>query len=952
MAEQNKKIEQKAENLGADLSLDDLLSRLRDEHGADVGRSDSSNKKKKDDGDPANDLDDFEFDDRPIEADYLNYNMIGRGTSEMKDDVAPSEGVSDEMTDVSVQAEEEDLPWDDEIEDAPVPVQEDALYQNVREQYLRQRGLWQEGESESENQPEDDVLVDDGISDDAVEETLIYNKEENEASDDSLDAWDGAEDLLDESEFEESEVLEESEEIEDLDELKGLDELEDLDEFADLIDLEEQDELETVDVEETDAYVEPEENGEDSELEGFAALAGLEEPDETDVSSENLLHDEAELLDGEEGFSGSEENALSDFDDILTDVNKMLDDDSFSEYDLSDALGMTSRTAYVKPKERHKPASTPIDDEVLEKTARENAVLPSRKGHKEYTGYAQNGYIKKGYQSKLRAEGIRCIALALLTVIAFVVESLHLFGVTALHPSVNPMLAVAVSALVMLIACALTIWEYLDGAILLFHGTPVPESLLLPATIIPLIYYTVVLVSGSALITLFGFAFCVCALVCKLQTVFRILREARTFAVVSKEKPKRTLSALNRENALPEADVFSAYLSSEAKFHCVKRTLFVDDYFKATNKVAKSKKKIWFFLIASAVIALLVFVFAYVRLEQFLPSFAYAVISFFYTLPFSCLILFEIPLLWASFSAAEGNAAIVGEAAIESFAEEGAVSFADTDLFPPSNISLANILLFREKEMEQMMKYTALVFDEIHSSVSTVIMRSIPKYKLNDEIRISNIYDDGIEAYINQEQVLVGSYEFIKRFGASIPARYVHKKNGYAQMFTVVSGEVLGKFDIDYVLDPEIPEALTHIAESGFYVAVRTLDPNLTPEFLSGKLDYKNNPVKLIKVNDDRELLRMRKKVSAPIVTTEKTKSLMKALVLCHKSSFAQTMGLIFAAAGVLTGVGFVLGSIILENTAFVSGRAIVLFQLFWLLPVFFVSMLYVKNKSNKKKKK
>ena len=321
-------------------------------------------------------------------------------------------------------------------------------------------------------------------------------------------------------------------------------------------------------------------------------------------------------------------------------------------------------------------------------------------------------------------------------------------------------------------------------------------------------------------------------------------------------------------------------------------------------------------------------------------------------MPFSCLILFEIPLLWASFSAAEGNAAIVGEAAIESFAEEGAVSFADTDLFPPSNISLANILLFREKEMEQMMKYTALVFDEIHSSVSTVIMRSIPKYKLNDEIRISNIYDDGIEAYINQEQVLVGSYEFIKRFGASIPARYVHKKNGYAQMFTVVSGEVLGKFDIDYVLDPEIPEALTHIAESGFYVAVRTLDPNLTPEFLSGKLDYKNNPVKLIKVNDDRELLRMRKKVSAPIVTIEKTKSLMKALVLCHKSSFAQTMGLIFAAAGVLTGVGFVLGSIILENTAFVSGRAIVLFQLFWLLPVFFVSMLYVKNKSNKKKKK
>ena len=429
------------------------------------------------------------------------------------------------------------------------------------------------------------------------------------------------------------------------------------------------------------------------------------------------------------------------------------------------------------------------------------------------------------------------------------------------------------------------------------------------------------------------------------------MREARTFAVVSREKPKRTLSTLNRENAMPEADVFSAYLSPEAEYHCVKRTLFVDDYFKMTNKVARNKKTLSIFLIASSAIALLVFAFAYIRLEQFASAFSYAVISFFYTMPFSSLFLFEIPLLWASFAAADDNAAIVGEAAIETFVEEGAVSFADTDLFPPSDISLANILLFRETQMEKMMKYTALVFDEIHSSVSTVIMRSIPSYKLNDEIRIANIYDDGIEAYINGEQVLVGSYDFVKRFGASLPARYVHKKNGFAQMFTAISGDVLGKFDIDYVLDPEIPDALSHIAESGFYTAIRTLDPNLTPEFLSEKLDYKNHPVKLIKVNDDRELLRMRKKVSAPIVTTDKTKSLMKALVLCDKSAFAQTMGLIFAAAGVLTGVGVVIVSILLGNTAFISGRAIVLFQLFWLLPIFFVSMLYIKNKGEKKKK-
>ena len=666
------------------------------------------------------------------------------------------------------------------------------------------------------------------------------------------------------------------------------------------------------------------------------------------ATEENICEDLEDDLLGEE----ETDDSFSAFADILTDVNLMLEGNAASGYDLSDALGVTSRTSYTKPKERLRPISTPIEDEVPQKVVRDHVVLPSRKGHKEYTDYAQNTYIKKGYESRLRTEGFRCIALAILTVIAFVLESLHLFGITTLHPAVNPTLSIAVSAMVMLVACVFIIWEYVDGAILLFRGTPVPESLMLPATVVPFLYYIVVLVSGGVVLSLFGFAFCICALICKLQTVFRVLREARTFAVVSKEKPKRSLSALNRENAMPEADVFSAYLSPEAEYHCVKRTLFADDYFKMTNKVAKNKKVLSLFLVASSVIALLVFAFAYVRLEQLSAAFSYAVISFFYTIPFSALFLFEIPLLWASFSAAEDNAAIIGEAAIESFATEGAVSFADTDLFPPSDISLANILLFRETQMEKMLKYTALVFDEIHSSVSTVIMRSIPGYQLNDEIRIANVYDDGVEAYINQEQVLVGSYEFIKRFGASLPLRYQHKRNGFAQMFTAVSGDVLGKFDIDYVLDPEIPDALTHIAESGYYVAIRTLDPNLTPEFLSDKLDYKNYPVKLIKVSDDRELLRMRKKVSAPIVTVDKTKSLMKALVLCDKSSFAQTMGMIFAAAGVLTGVGIVIVSILLANTAFISGRAIVLFQLFWLLPIFFVSVLYVKNRNSKKKKK
>ncbi|MBQ7364259.1 MAG: hypothetical protein IJW46_01530, partial [Clostridia bacterium] len=63
---------------GAPLSLQELLALLKSEHGEDAL---TPNKKKTDPSDVSDEdsIDDFEFDDSPIEADYLNYNRIGVG---------------------------------------------------------------------------------------------------------------------------------------------------------------------------------------------------------------------------------------------------------------------------------------------------------------------------------------------------------------------------------------------------------------------------------------------------------------------------------------------------------------------------------------------------------------------------------------------------------------------------------------------------------------------------------------------------------------------------------------------------------------------------------------------------------------------------------------------------------------------------------------------------------
>lgn len=1007
-AEEGEDVKKSEKLPGTDVAVDELLALLRDEHGVAL----SGKRAVKQPTEEQDAIDDFEFDDRPIEADYLNYNMIGRnldsasdGASAFGSEVNGKDANAFEETKTNERAknteeieeteeaeEVEEAEKAEEIEEAEeaeeaeeieeIEQVEDPLYEAIRTRYMAERGL---SASEVEK-----------VTCDFADEVPDAQAESAPNTEDASDEDDGGELVLDwsaiyGSDDAEPEVPEESEELE---ESNGLEEPE----AADALSEAGSDESllynkeEKVSAEENETSLASPENDEktardmgqsqDNEADRLTTEAGNtetaseeEQADLADLDDEildalnqlvscsedngsALLFEEHSLAEeekpNEELPVENEPEAMLSEEEALFDAS---DEDTSEEpqetdaEDLSAAFGMKSRDSHVKPKARGKGSSTPVEDSTAERAHGKRIVLPSRRYNKEFTAYSQADYIKNGYKAALHTELIRLALLMGLTFLAFCLESLHLLGLTFLMPSENPIPSIVVSTVIILLACFLTLREYTDGSIMLFRGKPVPESILFPSLMAPLVYYIIALAEGSAPDTVFGFAFCIAALVCKLQTVFRLLREAKTFAVVSAQKPKRVLSRMTSAQSAKEAEVFGSYVGLDTPYFCVKRTLFVDDYFRETNTVAKSKRSVAVFLLLSLLVALLLFVLAYTDGYGVAGSLSYAVISLFYTMPFSCLLLFEAPLLWASFSAADGKAAILGESAIESYAGEGVVSLSDSDIFPPSDISLVNILLFGERYVEKMMNYTALLFDEINSSVSTVLLRSVPHYRLDDAIRIVNVYDDGIEAMINEEQVLVGGYAFMRAWGAAFPKNYTYRPNSCAQMFTAVNGEVLGKLDLDYRLDPDAAEALRYLAEGGHCVAIRTLDPNITPEFLESKLDCAEYPIVLMKAGDDRELLRMRKHLTCSVVSCSNTKSLMNALVLCGKSDFARKIGLLFAAVSFLAGAALMVLSLKLSTSAFISGRGIALFQVFWLLPVILTSSLYVRGRRRKTEK-
>ena len=92
--------------VGEDLSIDELLTRLRDEHGVDFGQKASEEKKpKKPESESEKEIDEYNFDNRPFQADYINYNIVGRGMvekpSDATADIPPEEVASLNEDDVT-----------------------------------------------------------------------------------------------------------------------------------------------------------------------------------------------------------------------------------------------------------------------------------------------------------------------------------------------------------------------------------------------------------------------------------------------------------------------------------------------------------------------------------------------------------------------------------------------------------------------------------------------------------------------------------------------------------------------------------------------------------------------------------------------------------------------------------------------------------------------------------
>ncbi len=179
------------------------------------------------------------------------------------------------------------------------------------------------------------------------------------------------------------------------------------------------------------------------------------------------------------------------------------------------------------------------------------------------------------------------------------------------------------------------------------------------------------------------------------------------------------------------------------------------------------------------------------------------------------------------------GAALSGWPGIRDVGKSCGVVISDKDIFPDDSVSVSGIRVLQNCDPDKVISYTGSVIAASASGLSAPFTELI---KRNGYVlcRVENFtpHDGGgLTAVVNGENVMVGNAGFMNLMGIRVPQRLANRNT----VFTAISGQLSGLFDIDYKPLPSVQDALGVLLRSKCDVIFALRDFNMTPDALRNK---------------------------------------------------------------------------------------------------------------------
>lgn len=633
------------------------------------------------------------------------------------------------------------------------------------------------------------------------------------------------------------------------------------------------------------------------------------------------------------------------------------DDDELDETDINlmIAFGMKDQL-----EEKLGEENAQVLEEALQKDAEEFAQIKRESElpdeidvNMEYTHFSQIKDVFYIYKKQYRNLLIKIFASIGCLALVFLFENLTTLGGTLpvwLDPQVFPVIHIMASLQLLLLSCVLVIKPIFEGIKGLFTGKPTADSVL-SVTVFGTVVYHIALCfiyNGTSLLFC-NTAVVFCIFVSLVSKLFTLKRDIYSFNIISSKRVKYTVTQVPEEETVMEHKAFDEYIDEDSSVFRVSKTGFIDGFFKRTKAYGKNKTVIGAMIIISLLLSVFLTVYTGVLKNDWFSAVRYGYLMLVLSLPASVFITYAYPLYRASKTAFDMGSAIIGEESLDEYSNAGVVSFDDKDVFPSGKTKVKSIKIYGNNRIDKVIYNVASLFKVLGGPLCDVFNIATKDFECSDDVEIVDIADDGLEAVISGKHIFYGKASYLHKNNFEPVFEFDDEKiefSGEACIaYLVCNDEVAAKLYISYGIDPDFIAISKQLYRAGMCIGIKSFDPNIDDTLLGKHINMSKYAVKVLKCRYLAEKTVAEERGDSGIVSKKSPKALLKTLALCEKVNGVCRGSVVIKILS--TFLAFVIAGFVMfkgiSSFDFVGAYAAI-YQLFWMIPVFGISLINIKK--------
>ena len=261
----------------------------------------------------------------------------------------------------------------------------------------------------------------------------------------------------------------------------------------------------------------------------------------------------------------------------------------------------------------------------------------------------------------------------------------------------------------------------------------------------------------------------------------------------------------------------------------------IEGFIESARRRTECRRASWISLASAGGAALIYLVLCLIRHSDAMTTIWGMIVTFSCVLPPSLFGVHRYFFHMLSARASEERVGIAGEETVYEYAKTGVMTFEDTEAFPAGSVQLSGIKLCGEFRLDRALCLVASVFDTVGGPLNGVFRVSTTDVNISDQVEIRTLYDDGIDATVNHDDVLIGTKAFLEARGVSVfhDVEDERAEQGRTRvLYLAYMGTLSAKFHLMYEMSGAFESNVEYYAKHGVASAILTADPLLSRSFV------------------------------------------------------------------------------------------------------------------------